>query len=180
MDRSILNADPSRLINWFDDFEGPNKFRFLSNFYTEPFELWDHTFPSGEHAFQYAKWRALIDPRAIDDFEAALFAAPDSRAAKLVGRGAKINLEVWNAIRFPVMQEVVQAKFATTAMAKKLVATKSAYLMEGTLWNDTIWGVDLNQRGWPGFNWLGLILMAQRTSLRRGVQLELPAFDSVL
>lgn len=178
-----LNADPTRLIDWFDDGADlesdpagtrTNTFRFLSNFYPdEPFELdaslisplWDFPHPirfaTGEHAFQAAK---AVNPIAFE----AIAGARTPAGAKAGGRRCTLRSD-WEAVKYDVMREVLAAKFAPdTLCADLLELTGNAMLVEGTWWNDRVWGVDLRLPDRPGRNWLGTLLMARRAELRAG------------
>jgi ribA/ribD-fused uncharacterized protein len=172
---SQLNSDPAKLIDWFDDFGTPdNQFRFLSNFYVgAPFQVYgiwhgEDEYMTGEHAFQAAKARGPNEARQIGT-------SPSPGHAKLLGRQCDLRPD-WEAVKFDVMTDVLLAKFASGRdEAGLLLATDNARLVEGTFWNDRIWGVDLqtqstdaphHPRAHPGQNWLGRLLMARRAELR--------------
>lgn len=66
-----------------------------------------------------------------------------------------------------MMRSLVTQKFTLHRdLAAALDDTGTAYLQEGTYWNDRVWGVDLGSSDDPwqrlGNNWLGLILMDVR------------------
>lgn len=44
--------------------------------------------------------------------------------------------------------------------------TGHGLLIEGTYWDDRIWGVDMLHPDRPGETWLGVLLMARRADLR--------------
>lgn len=171
------NARPDRLIDWFDDFDGPNRFSFLSNFHqglpivvpdrvTHPATglvlLFEGDYPTGEHAFQAMK---AVQAR---DFVRIVNAAGPSEAKKL-GRRVPLRAD-WEQVKYDVMRAVIRHKFAPSRPeAVKLIATGKAYLREGTWWNDRTWGVDLSTPGHPGANWLGILLMEQRARLANGL-----------
>ena len=158
------NERPKQLINWFDDFDGPNKYGFLSNFYVgEPIEMGDGhgaCYRTGEHAFAAYKamdsnsWQSIVD-------------AKSPGKAKMLGRRVQLR-EDWEAVKYDVMRAVLAAKFHPDRReAKMLLKTGDAMLIEGTDWNDRVWGVT-SERG-NGRNWLGHLLMAQRAILRSGM-----------
>ena len=163
--RPVHNERPERLVDWFDDFDGPNRYAFLSNFYEAEVRLWGQTFPTTEHAFAWMK------PVKDDPIRAEIRTAPGPGAAKSLGRLCDLRPE-WEEIKFRVMQAVVQAKFDQHPdLARSLMDTGDAYLQEGTYWDDRVWGVDLlsSPLDWErreGLNWLGTILMAERARLR--------------
>lgn len=162
------NENPSILIDWFDDFEGENKYRFLSNFYVgEPIDMQDGNGPiyrTGEHAFQAYKasdrkgWRTVVE-------------AKDPGRAKARGRRLTLR-DDWESVKYDVMSAVLAAKFAPDRPeAVLLVMTGDALLVEGTHWGDRVWGVAVPKgsiRQPTGRNWLGRLLMAQRAILRAG------------
>ena len=65
--------------------------------------------------------------------------------------------------RILIMCEIIRSKFKHNPdLAKKLLATGNAELIEGNTWNDTYWGVCNG----AGQNKLGEVLMATRSNLR--------------
>jgi predicted NAD-dependent protein-ADP-ribosyltransferase YbiA (DUF1768 family) len=82
-------------------------------------------------------------------------------------------------VKDQVMKAIIQAKFDRGRIeAEVLVATGKAILVEGTLWHDSYWGVDLEKPGRPGENRLGKLLMEQRALLQQGITPipELPVY----
>jgi ribA/ribD-fused uncharacterized protein len=165
-----VNRRPERIIDWLDDFMGPQPYAFMSNFYERPVTYLGLEFPTTEHAFAWAK----VDP---DDHDAEAWRdliahAEGPGSAKSYGRKCPLRPD-WEAIKFNVMHEIVWAKFDQNVdLAAKLLATGDAYIQEGTLWGDEIWGVDLAASDHPferpGTNWLGTQLMEVRARLRAG------------
>lgn len=181
MDSNDLNAYPG-LVLWFDDLgSGNEEFRFLSNFYqgaplTIPGITWGALFPTddpndevgpvefltGEHAFAAMKFSTYFP-----QFE-AIVKAPDPGEAKALGRSRQHPLRPdWEIVKLDVMAAVVRSKFAhEREEGERLLATGDKMLVEGTWWQDDVWGVDLSDRDMPGRNWLGTLLMARRAELR--------------
>jgi len=162
------NRQPEIVIDWFDEFDGPNPYGFLSNFYEgAPFQYEGVEFPTSEHAFAWAK----VDLDAEDAYEwrRNIAFAEDPGVAKSLGRRCPMRPD-WDAIKFSVMREIVWHKFAQNVdLTARLQATGSAYLQEGTYWNDRIWGVDITASpdpfSRPGWNMLGAILMEVRARI---------------
>lgn len=137
---------------------------FLSNGYIEP----DGTFVEREYQ-AYAK---TTDPR----WRARILAAPRPfgvDGSKQLGRRAPLRAD-HDDVKFEVMAYFVARKFRDhPALAHELRKTEGL-LIEGNEWHDNIWGncVCANADGRhpeclaPGLNWLGLILMTVRTTLR--------------
>jgi ribA/ribD-fused uncharacterized protein len=96
----------------------------------------------------------------------------------------------WERVKYDVMRLVLAMKFRPgREECALLLATGDALLVEGTMWGDQVWGVDLKKGreafarraglpdaelrwdegdGWedgPGRNWLGTLLMARRAEL---------------
>lgn len=163
-----LNARPDILIDWFDDFAGYNPYSFLSNFATGyPIEWRGHTFATTEQAFAFAK----VDPMHPDAprWEAGLLDATDPGDAKALGRSCPMRPD-WDAVKYSIMREIVWEKFTQhPTLERSLIDTGTAYLQEGTYWNDRIWGVDLMSSTDPfqrvGWNMLGAILMETRARI---------------
>lgn len=133
-------------------------YRFLSNFYPVHIVLDDESYASVEHAYQAAKTR---DPEA----RAKIRRARSAGAAKHLGRRVPMRPD-WEAVKIEVMKRLVRQKFRCDAeLARALLATGDAELVEGNYWNDTFWG---QCPVGNGFNHLGKILMEVRAELREG------------
>lgn len=142
-------------------FRGP--YRFLSNFYPPPSPVYldGVAYTTVEHAYQAAKtldtqWREWIRH------------STSPGQAKRTGRKAP-KRDNWDAIKVPVMEDLVQQKFEQPEMARQLLATGDAILIEGNYWGDTFWGICDG----AGANMLGRILMEVREHLRSRVVAEL-------
>jgi ribA/ribD-fused uncharacterized protein len=144
---------PPGLIN---DFRG--EYRFLSNFWKVDVDFEGTTYPSTEHAYQAAKF---LDPKARQTVKEA----PKFRDAKRLG-GPKGGLgqirEDWEKVKLFVMEHLLEQKFGYPDLRDKLLATGSAYLIEGNNWGDRYWGQD----GGYGHNNLGMLLMKIRRTRR--------------
>jgi len=138
-------------------FSGPNS--FLSNFHPAKVTFEGIEFPTSEHAFQAVKTLDTEERKRI-----AALSTPGK--AKAAGKRVKLR-DNWNGIRVSVMRAIVDAKFRQNpVLARELLDTGDAELIEGNTWNDTFWGVC---RG-KGQNWLGKILMEVRADLRNEEQ----------
>lgn len=151
----------TNLITNFDDFDGPNENRFLSNFYRgEPIHVFEDSWLTGEHAFQAMKSKD-------HKMKAKIKAAGSPGQAKKLGRRCTL-VEDWEEIKYDVMAAIIRAKFTRDrAEGAMLLGTGHALLVEGTRWHDTVWGVDANGKHGraKGRNWLGTLLMARRAEL---------------
>ena len=130
---------------------------FLSNFYPSPTPYEVVVFPSSEHAFQAAKTLDMAERRRLADLSTPA-------QAKRAGRRVVLRSD-WEQVKIAIMTDIVQAKFQHNhELARKLVATANADLVEGNRHGDRFWGVC----GGKGQNWLGLILMQVRAELANG------------
>lgn len=159
------------VIAWFDDFDGPHKYAALSNFYVgEPIgmtRVWGDSFMTGEHAF--AAMKAFGEDGKTRAYEQIRDSGGPAEAKQ---RGRVCNLrEDWEAVKYDVMMTVLRHKFTLDRVeGDVLMSTGDSLLIEGTYWNDHVWGVALNDDAnplkAPGRNWLGTMLMARRSELR--------------
>lgn len=156
------------VIAWFDDFDGDHPYRALSNFYVgEPLRIPHldkiHTFATGEHAFAAMKARKQVEYEMIRD-------ARSPGQAKALGRRCALRPD-WEIVKYDAMLAVVRSKFTLEREEGDiLLNTGDALLVEGTYWDDMVWGValfeDRNPLMAPGRNWLGTMLMARRAELK--------------
>jgi ribA/ribD-fused uncharacterized protein len=140
-------------IAWFRD-----EYDFLSNFYSVEIEYEGVVFPTVEHAFQAAKTLDLDERRKI-----SAVSAPGS--AKRMGRRVKLRSD-WEQIKVGLMRDLLRIKFSSPDLAKRLLATASAELIEGNTWNDTFWGVCRGR----GRNMLGQLLMEIRQEIKAAAE----------
>jgi len=151
------------MVHVVPKFEGANF--FLSNFYVAPtvyrMDGEPITMPTGEHAFQAAKFHAMkdVDSNRRKDYVLRTAEAPTPSKAKYAGRSVDIHADVWEDIRVKVMREVVWQKFLQHPdLRTQLLKTYDAMLVEGNDWQDTFWG----RCNGKGYNKLGVILMEVR------------------
>jgi ribA/ribD-fused uncharacterized protein len=155
-----LLVDTTQLIDWFDDFLGTHPYVALSNFHEgEPFTVGGIAFRTAEHAFHVGKAVHERDRQCIA-------AAADANEAKIIGRSIEMR-EDWDTYRVEHMRATLAAKFAPDRHeAVVLMSTGVARLVEGTLWRDEFWGVNLELSGRPGRNMLGELLTERRAALK--------------
>ncbi len=143
------------MVSRIDNFRG--EYFFLSNFFSASVEWEGLTYLNSEAAFQAAKVLTME--------ERLQFVYLDPSRAKRKGRQVKLRAD-WEQVKYGIMEEIVRAKFTQNAeLGKKLIATGDAELIEGNIWGDTCWGIDL--RNGKGSNYLGRILMKVRAELRK-------------
>lgn len=129
-----------------------NNYFFLSNFYSSPVRYADTVFQNSEAAFQSQKC-----PERMHEFVSL-----NPSEAKRLGRRVPLRKD-WEAVKDQIMYEIVFNKFTSNKyLARCLIATGNAELIEGNNWNDTYWGVCNG----VGKNKLGQILMQVREELK--------------
>ena len=135
------------------------EYRFLSNFYETPVFYGGLTYQNSEAAFQAQK--------CIGEDEKRRFTALKPSAAKVLGGQVELRRD-WETVKVGIMEEVVRAKFTQNErLAVKLINTADRELIEGNVWGDVFWGVDMGTR--EGQNRLGKILMKVRDELNAAV-----------
>lgn len=131
--------------------------RPLSNFHVESFVMGGLTWPTSEHAYQFAKIEVPTD----DLYEEFLRATPGK--AKKLGRLVPLR-EHWPKGKHAVMQAILEHKFKQCPVARKCLIETTGPLVEVNWWGDTYWGMcDLK-----GENHLGKILMTLRHQIQEG------------
>lgn len=159
------------MANVIPNFHPNTEFYFLSNFYqgdpTLPQRLWGYA--TTEHFYQAMK--------TLDKTRRVMIKATDNAGgAKRLGNSSRTVLRPgWDeGLKNEVMKKALEVKFARgTELARKLVETGDAHLIEGNYWHDTYWGVCEGEchRG-PhapvGDNELGVLLIKIRATLVQG------------
>ncbi len=189
-----MNSDA--VVAWFDSFGSSHENDVLSNFFRDlPIVLpvtWGMLWESddcaeilaergidpdemiegatGEHIF--AAFKAVY----LEDFIDVLRATnkrgvPDPGESKHLGQRIDLR-DDWESVKYDVMMVVLRQKFRLDRPeGQRLLDTGDKLLIEGTFWEDRVWGVDLADRNDDpleaiGRNWLGTMLMARRAELR--------------
>lgn len=135
------------------------EYAFLSNFYAAPVRYAGRDWPTSEHAYQAMKTDDGVEQERIRML-------PTPQEAKAAGRLVRTRFG-WEVGRVPMMRDIVRNKFAQNIdLAKKLVDTGDATLIEGNDWGDEFWGAVFRDEQWDGQNYLGRILMEVREWLR--------------
>lgn len=132
------------------EFKGNNF--FLSNFFVVPVFYQGIRFESSEAAYQAAKC-----PERMQEF-----CGLSPQKAKRLGRRVELRHD-WEEVKCDVMYQICKAKFLQNpSLARRLIETEDAELVEGNTWGDQVWGVCNG----VGDNNLGKILMRIRHELR--------------
>jgi ribA/ribD-fused uncharacterized protein len=132
----------------------------LSNFWKAEITYDGIKYPTTENAYQAAKTLDTNERQTIANLDKPV----DAKRA-----GKKVTLRSgWDGIKDGIMLDVLKVKFATYPdLAKKLIDTKDAILVEGNLWHDTYFGVCYCDKCMGvGENKLGELLMEVREQLK--------------
>lgn len=153
---TMLLAERKKKDNTILCFQGD--YHFLSNFHCAQFswDFWPY-WDSAEAAFQSAKCTSDEERRKFTELSVT------PAEAKRMGRQVQLRAD-WEQVKDGIMEEIVHEKFfQIEPLARKLMATGNAELIEGNTWGDTYWGVNLHTM--QGQNKLGKILMRIRDEL---------------
>lgn len=136
-------------------------YRFLSNMWPQEVLYETDWYPSNENAYQAAKFRKS---------HRSLFLTCTPQEAKRLGQdqaGRMYSNSEWGWVKIPIMAELSLCKFSYHSdMKAEILATDKAVLVEGNWWNDTFWGVYVDDQGnETGDNNLGKIHMRTRDLL---------------
>lgn len=134
--------------------------RFLSNFWYAPgIELAGVAGPTVEHVFQALKTHDPLE-------RAAVLAATTPGRAKRIGRTVTLRPD-WEDVKLGIMARLQGQKYThNPELARQLLATGDAELVEGNHWCDTFYGrCTCTRHADEGQNWLGSILMILRSTL---------------
>lgn len=146
-----------------DNFRG--KYRYLSNFADVPEGVTNGVmfegvlYQTSEHAYQAAKFLPTAPEVA-----ALIKNAATAGDTKRIARKYKAQIRAdWTQVNIGIMRAILRSKFERNpGLARKLVETGTAELIESNSWGDCFWGVC---RG-VGTNHLGKLLMELRDDLR--------------
>lgn len=147
-------AEKNKVENKILCFQGD--YFFLSNFYVGLSFFWNpFPYTNAEAAFQSAKCQSSDDQYS--------FCMKSPREARKMGQHVVLRPD-WEDVKDSIMKNIIHEKFfQDEQLARKLMATGDAELIEGNTWGDTYWGVDLHTM--KGQNRLGRILMDVRQEL---------------
>jgi ribA/ribD-fused uncharacterized protein len=138
-----------------EQFRG--QYRWLSNFWFSPMDIWGLKFKTNEHYFTFSK---TADP----EWANRIINADTPSAAKKLGQQCPVRPN-WKTLRTGVMSNGLWSKFVQNPpLLEKLVATWPTRLVEGNYWHDNFWGNCLCPKceKIEGINALGKLLMSHR------------------
>lgn len=107
---------------------------------------------------------AYVASKTLSEGERTIVRLADTpEDCKRIGKTLKLR-PGWNEMRIPVMRVLLEQKFAAGSdLARWLLETGEAELVEGNFWGDTFWGVCRGR----GENNLGRLLMEIRSTLNK-------------
>lgn len=149
--------DKKKIIDRFTKEAG---YDFLSNFYSSTISFEGQLYSTVEHAYQSAK---SLDPAVRDTIRRA----KSPTEAKKLGQCISIRSD-WNDVKLSIMKALIKEKFENPFLRPLLLATDDADLILNNKWNDKFWGVCRGE----GENWLGRILMEERSRIKEELQSE--------
>lgn len=139
----------------------------LSNFYPCKIHLWNKTFASSEHAYQFEK--ALYSNKV--DSALKIMESPNARSAKRLSKEISTD-EAWQANRLNIMREIIRAKAKYVPEFREALLSSEKVIAEAVP-RDMYWSCGLSksevkttpQKDWPGENVMGQLLMELREEL---------------
>jgi hypothetical protein len=152
-----------------DYFDAP-PYEWLSNFYPHRIEWKGQRWDTTEHAFQAAKTHNM-------NYQHKIRAAESPGQAKWLGQARQFDRfgialrPDWETVKYDIMIDLLRIKFSDHELARWLMSTDDAHLIEGNTWNDTCWGVCNG----VGANNLGRSLMLVRAEVRCAYFAEIKA-----
>jgi len=139
-------------------YRATGKYGFLSNLFKKTLIFEDREFSTGEHAYQYGKFKdetvrewAMVSPK------------PHLLSILAHGLFSWDIVENWSKIKVDRMYKVLRVKFSDEELRQKLLGTGDAMLIENSK-TDPFWG---NGKKGTGKNMLGLLLMKIREEIRK-------------
>lgn|SRR4030065_1864550 len=139
-----------------------NEAFFMSNFYPSSILIGEHIAPTVEHAYQICVYEKSSKSKLTKlDLEDLCKMNPS--AIKEFGKSYYVPEEeaLYN------MRSLLHKKFKDIGLRNKLLSTGDAELIEGNIWGDFFWGVDLTSG--RGKNYLGKLLMSERHQINKGI-----------
>ena len=139
------------------------QYRFLSNFYTCTITYDGIIYNSLEHYYVAMKTTDLTVRRFISGIATA-------GQVKRYGRQNVVVRPDWDDVKLQVMEYGLRQKFTDPELAKLLLSTDDAKLVEGNFWHDYFWGVcSCDKCNYTGYNYLGKLLMKVRSDLKKNI-----------
>ena len=148
-----LNKETDEVVYFFSP-----AFYCFDNFSAHQITIWNITFPTSEHAFQ---WKKFSEVRP--DLAASILIATSPEAVKKISEANKPNQPSnWNDIRVNIMEEILRAKAEQHwDMKDALKRSGNRQIIENSPF-DSFWGIGPDGQGQ---NMLGKTLMKIRDQM---------------
>ena len=135
------------------------QFYALDNFSPYTVSIWNNTFPTAEHAFQWKKFEA-----ARPDIAQKILQSSNPDIAKRIAKEHKPDRTAnWGEIKVGVMEEILRAKFAQHAEVREIVAQTGSRVIYENSANDDFWGIGSSG---AGKNLMGVLWMKIRDEVK--------------
>jgi len=149
-----LNFEDSGTVAFFS-----LPYEVFNNWSAHSVTIWNRTFPTAEHAYQYAKF-SDADPAVAQQIASAI---SPWLAFQLSRKHRNLTPASWNEKKVSVMTEIITAKIEQHPDVKdRLIKTGIRKIVENSPW-DSFWGIGPSG---DGTNMVGVIYMQLRDSLR--------------
>ena len=134
---------------------------FLSSLYKKPIVFEEREFPTGEHAYQFGKFKD-------ENTREWAMKAPKPHLLSILAHGlfSWDIVKNWSKIKVDRMYNVLKAKFSDIELRQKLLDTGNSLLIEDSK-TDPFWGIGKTGKG---KNMLGKLLMKVREEIRKCVK----------
>ena len=156
----MKSIDGNNIIKFY---RASGKYGFLSCLYKKSLIFEGILFPSGEHAYQYGKFRD-------EDTRNWAMESPKPHLLSILAHGlfAWDIVSNWSRIKVNRMYNVLKVKFSDSELKNKLLDTRDSILIENSK-NDAFWGIGKTGKG---KNMLGKLLMKVREEIKKKVDKE--------
>ena len=139
-------------------YRADRPYGFLSCLFKKPIIFEEREFSSGEHAYQYGKFKDK-------DVREWAMKAPKPHLLSILAHGlfSWDIVENWSKIKVNRMYNVLKVKFSDVELREKLLETGNSILIEDSK-TDPFWGI--GKKG-NGKNMLGKLLMKVREEIKK-------------
>ena len=150
----LKNIEDKSIIKFY---RATGKYGFLSNLYKFPLYFEGNVFPTGEHAYQYGKFKD-------EDTREWAMKSPKPHLLSILAHGlfSWDIIKNWSKIKVDRMYNVLKAKFSYNELREKLLETGDSILIENSK-ADSFWGIGRNGKG---KNMLGKLLIKVREEIK--------------
>ena len=141
-----------------------SRFNVLSNFFMCDVKIWNQTFKSAEHAYQWCKATELLN----NDLAEKIIKAPYAKDAKALATDAFSydEMQTWSKIKLKMMRDILAAKATSCELFRTTLLKSGNQRLVEAGESDLYWSSGLNpylaattkHQYYPGSNNLGILL----------------------